>query len=381
MLVNSMITMADIAAEAGVSRATVSLVLNQRASELRISDETRRRILAASEALGYRRNALARAVVTGQSLVLGLLSVSPEAPSSAAILSGALDEAQERGFSIKVLRLHDNVALDAATLQLCVEMRVMGLLVVYLSSAGTAQLRLALRGQRVPVVVVDDADRRQGTGLQVLTDYALGMDEAVAHLQALGHRRLGLLTALPSGGWPIRDRANAFRAALRRRRLTIHEAHIAAATGSPDDVTAAARRLLARADRPTALVAGTDLAGLAVQRAARALGLRMPQRLAVVAFGNPSITAWADPPLTVLAQPFYQMGRAAVVGLIARLPTPGDASRWRDPARVERLPGELLIRASTLPEPSSIVPHEDPPAPRPRVRHAGPAARRAKGAR
>ena len=342
-----MITMADIATKAGVSRSTVSLVLNQRHEALRISDETRLRILYVAEELGYRRNELARAVVTGQSHVLGLMTSSPESESSARVLAGALDEAEEHGFFVKVLRLRNDVELDAATLERCLEMRLCGLLVMYLRGKGLPTLRAALRPYHLPVVVADDASERQKNGAHILSDYEAGMEQAVEHLYSLGHRHIALMTGLHTGELPAREREAAFRNAMRRRNLKVPSGFIVSRFEEAPQAEITAQEMLQLPNAPTAIIAGTDLTGLVIQRAARRLNLQVPHDLSVIGFGSPRLAEWADPPLTLVAQPFYEIGRVAVRQLLQRLPRAGQ--KWSDSLLLERLPTELTVRASTAP--------------------------------
>src|ERR1700760_139353 len=126
-----MISMEDIAARAGVSRSTVSLVLNRRQAAARISDATSRRVLTAAADLGYQPNEMARAIATGKNHVLGFLSFHPDVEFVAAMMSGVLEEADAHGYIVKVMRLADE-ATNRRVIQRCVESRLAGVVSVYL---------------------------------------------------------------------------------------------------------------------------------------------------------------------------------------------------------------------------------------------------------
>ncbi|BCM90207.1 catabolite control protein A [Abditibacteriota bacterium] len=340
-----MVSITDIAARLGVSRTTVSLVLNNRSDQLRISDATRSRILSTAGEMGYRVNALARAASTGNSRVLGFLTTAPDEGPSARILTGAIDEATRQGFFVKVLRIHNDSALDDDALERCLEMRLGALFCVYLSGSGVQVLRDALEPHSVPLAVVDDVDTPQNCGLHILSDYESGMDAAVDHLFALGHRRIGLLMGLSEQELGARQRRHAFERAMALHQLTVVPDWVRAGDWGPNETDAVAREVLSLSPAPTAIIAGTDFTGLAVIRAARGLGLRVPDDVSILGFGDARIGDWADPPMAVVAQPFAAMGQMAVRHLLERLPQ--KEMPWSDPAREIRLPTELILRAST----------------------------------
>ncbi|RYG58438.1 LacI family transcriptional regulator, partial [bacterium] len=149
------ITMSDIAQRAGVSRPTVSIVLNDRHETVGIAAETRNRVLLAARELGYRRNALARAVKTGRSLTLGFLAGEADLEYSSAAFSGILDCADESNYTVKRFRLHDRPE-DEAVIERCSEHRLDGIIVNDTGLARNVELiRREFGGRSVPVVWLD----------------------------------------------------------------------------------------------------------------------------------------------------------------------------------------------------------------------------------
>ena len=124
----SMVTMSDIARQAGVSRATVSYVLNKRHTGVRIPDDTRRQILDLAEEMGYRPNELARAVVTGVNRVLGFVAGNLSYEPTARLLSGAVDEAGKHNYFIKIFHIRGD-KMDQEVIENSLKLRLAGLVV------------------------------------------------------------------------------------------------------------------------------------------------------------------------------------------------------------------------------------------------------------
>lgn len=149
--------MRDIAEKAGVSRPTVSYVLNERREGVFVGEETRRRVLEAARELGYRRNELARAMVTGRNRMLGFLAALPEAEATARMMAGALDEADAHNYTLKVLRLSGRT-LEDAVIERCVELRLAGVLAIYLDAESLERLHIEMSRHCIPVAVLERED-------------------------------------------------------------------------------------------------------------------------------------------------------------------------------------------------------------------------------
>ena len=182
------ITMADIAREAGVSRATASYVLNGRATAVHISETTRLRVLEVAKALGYRRNELARAMVTGKNLVLGVLARDPGPEPKARLLAGILEESGAHGYFVKVLHHPQEEDIREVAAR-CVEQRLAGVIVDRPSHVAIGALHAELQRYRIPMILADDSVWQPGA-VTVTSDDVQGCRLAVEHLATLGHRRI-----------------------------------------------------------------------------------------------------------------------------------------------------------------------------------------------
>ncbi len=150
-----MVTMGDVAARAGVSQATVSFVLGGTSDKLKISPQTRERVLEVARELGYQRNQFARAMVTGKSRIIGVLTAPHSGENIINILTGAMEATSQNDYLHKVLHLsYDGV--DDATIARCLAWRLAGALIVGLSEEAHSRLNVAFYENKIPVALIDN---------------------------------------------------------------------------------------------------------------------------------------------------------------------------------------------------------------------------------
>lgn len=343
------ITMADIATKAGVSRATASYVINGQQTIVRISEATRQRVLEAARTLGYRRNALARAIVTGKNRVLGVLARNPGPEPKARILEGIRAEAGAYGYFIKLL--HHPADEDAREVAIrCIEQRLAGVIVMRPPQIDWLGLRAELDHYQVPMVFLDDSLSDTGI-LNIASDDFQGMQLAVEHLVGLGHRRIALIEGGRAPHPLLRE--SAFRQTMAACALFVPEDYLVYGDWDLAQTEQGIVTLFRdRQSHPTALVcsAGDAFAAVAI-RGLRQIGLSIPQDVSIVGYSNLLLAACVDPALTTIAQPFEEMGRAAVYHLLHRLENP-EAAIGDQPTE-QLLPTQLIVRTST-----GSVPHE-----------------------
>lgn len=334
--------MSDIARLANVSRPTVSMVLNERDEAIGISKETNRRVWEAARELGYRRNALARAVKTGRSLTLAFLAGDADIEYSTRAFSSVLDEAEETDYTVQRFRLHDRPE-DARVIERCAERRVDGVIVNDTGLAvATALIRREFEPQ-VPIVWLDPKGP-QDWGVQVRPADEDGMVEAVEHLIELGHERLAFIGGIEGVGTGV-PRLRGFQRALEGANLDTSlvrwthwkEAEILNALGE----------LMELSQPPTALVCGSDAIALHYLRQLRALGKAVPRDVSVLGFGDLARVDLSDPALSTVRVPYDKMGREAVRQIMAML----DAPDMSHDHRTIWFPTELVLRDSTAAAP------------------------------
>ena len=303
--------MVDVARRAGVSHQTVSRVLNNPAS---VRPATRERVLAAIEELGYRRNMAARALVTDSSRMIGVMTAFSHFYGPAST-TAAIELAARRsnyGTLVTSLQVGDEEEIDEA-LGFLVNRGVDGLIAV---APSTGIARAAGRGAGgVPMVVVADGFAPSERVHVVSVDQGLGAGMAVRHLVGRGRRRIAHIAG-PGDWFDARARAAGWRAALEDSGLEAMEA-VEGDWGPQSGYRAGVELLTGRAGQvPDAVFCANDLMALGLLAAARDLGVRVPEDLAVVGYDDTAGAGFFSPPLTTLSQPFDELGRLCLEVLL-----------------------------------------------------------------
>jgi LacI family transcriptional regulator, galactose operon repressor len=335
-------TIADVANRAGVSTATVSRVL---AGLGGARADTRQRVLRSARELGYRPSGVARSLKLRTTRTLGLIITDIGNPFFPELVSAVEDAARERDYGVLLCNSGEDAEREAAYLELLAERRVDG--VVIASSGVGRRHRAWLAKAPLPVVLVNCASPDVPLPT-ILSDNRAGAALAIAHLVALGHDRIGHITA-PSRNEAAAERLEGARAALRAAGRDPTALVVAEGDGHVSGGATAGEQLL-EADRGlTAIFAYNDLTAIGAIRAVRSHGLRVPDDVSVVGFDDIDLAAFADPPLTTVAQATASMGRWAVAELLNRL-RGGSAA-----TETVTLPVHLEIRSSTAPARSREV--------------------------
>lgn len=326
-----MASIKDVAAEAGVSAATVSRVLNSHPS---VSPDARTRVLAAVEALGYRPNAVARSLRTDQTRTLGLVISDVLNPYFTALARSVEEAARALGYSVIIGNADERSDLQDHHVRTLLDRRIDGLLVSP-ADGGSPQILDAARGG-TPMVFVD----RWIPGVDVPVVRADGcpaVRDLVAHLYRLGHRRLAIIAG-PAATTTGSERVEAFREALAEYGLPLPDAHIGQGDFQADSGRRATEAFLGLPDPPEVVFAADNLMALGALDAIRARGMRVPHDIGLAAFDDIPWFVHTDPPITAIAQPTGELGRAAVRALV-------DLIEGRPPQSVS-LPAQLVVRRS-----------------------------------
>jgi len=337
------ITIADVASRAGVSTATVSRVL---AGLGGARPDTRQRVLKSARELGYRPSGVARSLKLRTTRTLGLIITDIGNPFFPELVRAVEEAARERDYAVLLCNSGEDPEREGAYLELLAERRVDG--VVIASSGIGRRHRAWLAKAPLPVVLVNCASPDVPLPT-ILSDNRAGAALAIGHLIALGHRRIAHITA-PARNEAATERLEGARDALRAAGLDPAGLLVAEGDGHVGGGAAAAERLLDAEHGLTAIFAYNDLTAIGAIRAVGACGLRVPDDVSVVGFDDVDLAAFADPPLTTVAQATASMGRWAVAQLLDRV--------RGGPATIETvtLPVHLEVRASTGPaRPREVV--------------------------
>lgn len=341
-------TITDVAAHAGVSKATVSAVLNATAG---VRDATRQRVLTAVEHLDYRPTPRAGgptapgAHASPSHRSLAVLIREGDNPYYAEVVAGAREVTDARGYTLLVVSSQGDYEAERRAVSLLRAKEVDGLMVhPVLDDHVDLSHFFELRRRHYPFVLLEGVLGLPGS--LVDADNRAASRAAAEHLLELGHAQLAHFAG-PSYSLHTRERVDGVRQACSAALVRFGDAHVVTAGA---DVEGGHRAALAYfrerspADRPTAVTCYNDLVAAGVCRALAELGLRVPDDVSVVGFDDIPLARYLPVPLTTMRAPKHETGRLAAELLVAQIES-------RTPLTPERhvLEAPLVVRASTAP--------------------------------
>ncbi len=326
--------MEDVAREAGVSRALVSLVMRERPN---VSAERRGRVLAAAARLGYRPNAMARGLASRSSRTIGVILDDLRNPFFAEIAGGVEEMASELGYQLLLGTGGRQPRRERSALSALLEYRVDGLILV---SPRMAPGQIIAAAAEVPLVLVGRTVRGADAD-SVLIDETHGTDLVLDHLFGLGHERIAHVDGGRAPGGP--QRRTAYMRWMRARRLGRH-ARVIAGDFTEEAGANAARVLLSAGELPTAVFAANDMVAAGLLGGFDREGIEVPGRVSIVGYDNISIAHLAHVSLTTIDQPRQEMGRLALELLL-------DRRENRRSSGVRLIEPTLVVRSTTAPPP------------------------------
>lgn len=353
------ITIQDIARMAGVSKATVSRVLNEKPD---VDPATRERILRIMEEQGFVPSITASGLAGGRNRLIGVLIPPLNWPLLPEIMRGVAEIAEKTPYELVLYSVsssnHERDRRKVIDRILTTKLTA-GLLAIF--PGQSAQYMSELHQQGFPVVLLDDQNPPPDTMPWVGADNRRGAYDATRHLLDLGHRRIAHIQG-PMKWRVSHDRYQGYCDALQEAGVGLDPALVIEGDFMPAGARACAEVLfsLGEHDRPTAIFAASDLMAYGVMATAEEYGLRIPEDVALVGFDDTSPSALLKPPLTTVRQPFYEMGQHAInllLNLIEEVQT--SQKRWyeHDDTQLHvaptnrnthiQLPTTLIVRASS----------------------------------
>jgi LacI family transcriptional regulator len=348
------VTVADVAKAAKVSKAQAARALGNYGA---VSDDVRERVMAAAEELEYRPNELARSMNTGKSNTIGVVVGDIENPHFGLAMRGITDTAKKSGFNVILINTDEETAAEVDAVHVLLDKRVDGLIVAPASSSDAQHLQRVQESGR-PLVLLD----RTADAVDVAAA-TVGMAgvayESTRYLIQNGHRRIAFVTSLKTDrpyfagmelhSSQIADRIDGMARAFEEAEMAEPEDLVRLNAGDADSIKRITRDLLQAPDPATAIVASDGLVGLSVVEAVQELGLSIPDDVSIIMYDDFPWTRLTTPPLTVIAQPVYEMGAAAAEALIRQI-------EGRKPdARMPELTATLVTRGSVgTPRPAAV---------------------------
>jgi len=330
--------LAEVARKVGVSEATVSRVLNGKPG---VSEATRQAVLTALDVLGYERPTQLR----GQrARLVGLVLPELQNPIFPAFAEVVADALSRRGITPVLCTRTAAGATEAAYVDLLLEQQVSGIIFFggqYHEAGADHRHYHLIRDRGLPVVLINAAYEDLGFP-RVSVDDAHAIEQALGHLEALGHERIGIVLG-PADHVPSIRKLDAYERARGNGEALVEHTMFSIQGG-----VAAARRLIDRG--ATGVVCASDILALGVIRQARRARLEVPRDLSVVGFDDSALMVCTDPPLTTVRQPIEAMGQAAVAQLLSQI----DGTHVSSEELL--FEPELVVRASTGPALRAALP-------------------------
>lgn len=332
------VSVRDVAALAGVSLGTVSNVLNR---PERVSASTLARVQDAMRQLGFVRNESARQLRAGRSRTIAYVMLDATNPFFTDVAQGMEQGAEDADLSLYICNSNNSRERERAYLSRLEQQRVQGVLITPVDPNDSFLEEIVRRG--TPIVIVDRIGR-EVAHCSVAVDDVLGGELAVAHLLDLGHKRIAFVGGPESIGQVHDRREGALRALTRAGHPENELVVLETSSLTVPQGREAGQRIagMPKTSRPTAAVCANDLLALGLLQQCVALGLRVPQDLAIVGYDDIEFAAAATVPLTSVRQPRRKLGRTAAELLLDEAANPDHKHQ-----QVVFTP-ELVARASTL---------------------------------
>ncbi len=329
-------TIKDVAKYAGVSPATVSLVINQKGS---VKAATRERVQEAVEKLEFTPNYMARSLVNKKTYVVGLVVTNINNPFYGEMVMAVQRELEKSNYRLVLGYSGDSVKKERETVEYMTQQGVDGLLIVP-SRDGENNLEhlYRLKQLKIPFVFLSN----KYTGIQadsVMSDYRDSMRNAVKFLLKQGERKIYFFTD-NRVTFQSTERIRGFQSAYEEMKVPYQNDWIVEIEPEIDSAIAATDELLRR-DSPDAIISLNSMVGLGVTKSIRDHGIRVPEDVALICYDDMVYLAVLDAPMTTLKQQIGDISREAVSLLLQRID--GEQGEYRD---IE-LPVELIVRAST----------------------------------
>ena len=308
------ITINDVAQRAGVSKSTVSHVLNNTRF---VEDATRLKVLDAIKALNYRPSSIARSLVKKQTSTIGLLISDVSNPFYHEVIHGVESVALENGYDIFLCNTHYDLNQAMKFVQSLEDKLVDG--VLCMTSSLSRDIITELSSNNIPMVVLDwNASEIKDIAATISIDFSKGIFEAVKYLVELGHKQFAHVSG-PLDFWTSRLRRDLFLNALSESGIDPQRALIIEGNLRINGGRRALEKIVTVDPQPTAVFTANDLMALGIVWAAKDYNLQIPQDLSIIGLDDIELSTQITPPLTTVSLPRYEIGSQAMQMLLQQI--------------------------------------------------------------
>lgn len=308
------ITIKEIAKEAGVSTATVSMILNHK--DKSITNETRMRVLEVVKKYNYVPNAMAGSLVTQKTHIAGLILPDITNPFFPGIARGAEDKANESGYSIIFCNTDDKLDVEEKYIETLTKKMADGIIIAH--SSNSVKMSEILERCKVPIILIDRDFYSQNIRGKVLVNNLEGAYKGVCHLIKKGYKNIAYL----SGSLKTRtakDRLDGYKAALTDSNITFDESLVKFGEYKIDWGRSGVRELLFENKHFDAIFCGNDLIAIGAMKELKEKGFNIPMDIGVMGFDDIYLAGLVEPALTTIRQPNYNMGYKAMELLLENI--------------------------------------------------------------
>lgn len=309
------ITINDVARAAGVSKSTISRYLNGRYEGM--SDETRERIAGIVAELDYRPNALARSLKQKRTHTVGAIVANILNPFSTSVIRGVEDYCKQSGFSLILCNADEDPQKEKEYLEMLTDKQIDGLII---NTTGRNNDLITAINRKMPVVLIDRKVPEINADT-VCVDNIGGSAAGIDHLLRLGHRKVAMFTLPCDDVSPRLERVQGYKQALAAGGVPFTPHLLVETEPQEEAVQRELAALLAGGEKPTAVFGANNLMTIAVIKALRRLNVAIPGGMAVLGFDDWEGAELVEPPVTVIAQPTYDIGVKAAALLLNRIKT------------------------------------------------------------
>lgn len=330
------VTISDVALNSGVSKSTVSHVINQTRF---VEEETRQKVLQAIQDMNYRPSSIARSLVSRRTGTAGLLISDVGNPFYHDVILASEEVALVNGYSIFLCNTCYDLNRGMKFIYSLIDRSVDG--IMFMSSNMNIEMLQEVHKNAIQSVVLDWGGTDVSDMAATITiDFTGGIIEAVQHLTALGHKRIAFASG-PADLWTANVRKQAFMDGMKLCQPTNQSAAIIEGNLRIEGGYQAFKELNSLTPRPTAVIAANDLTALGIMWAARSAGYRLPQDLSVIGLDDIDLASRVSPTLTTIALPRYEIGRFAMQNLLSLIHDPSQ------PKTNQGIATKLIVREST----------------------------------
>ncbi|WP_215225834.1 LacI family DNA-binding transcriptional regulator [Echinicola shivajiensis] len=305
-------TIKDIAKALNISSSTVSRALKDYPG---ISKETKEKVKELAKKLNYRPNAVALSLRKSKSSTIGVIVPEVVHFFFSTVISGIEEVAYANGYNVILLQTNERLEREKAAIETMITNQIDGLLVSYSKETVNFEHFQKLMDYNYPIVFFDRIPDLKNT-INVTVDDFSGAYEATKHLIEQGYKKIVHLAG-PKNLKISKDRQEGYTKALTEANIPIREEWIIPCPkGTPEESEEICLKLLQAGDRPNAVFASNDIAAAGAMKAAKSLGLKIPNDFGAVGFSNWQFSSMIDPPLSTVSQPGFDMGEKAATLLL-----------------------------------------------------------------